>query len=390
MRVVVADAVEQQLLLLLGQRLERARRRRCRTPRRPTRAGGGSTWRGPRPTARSRRRRPRARGRARPARGRPRTCVPRPSQARAGAVGRVEREVAGRELLEALAVRGARQLLGEGEQLDLGIRRRVLAGHQLDLGDALGELQRGLHRVGEAALDAVAQHQAVDDDLDGVLLVAGQVERDGQVVDLAVDAGTAEALAGQVDEELLVGALAAAHDRGQHLEAGALGQLQDAVDDLLRRLAHQRLAGVGVVRDADAGEQQAEVVVDLGDGADGRAGVAGRGLLVDRDGRRQALDEVDVGLVHLPEELAGVGRQRLDVAALALGVDRVERQRGLARSRTGPVKTMSLSRGRSSETSRRLCSRAPRMTILSAGWCGVERDALAPFAPGALLAGARF
>jgi hypothetical protein len=39
---------------------------------------------------------------------------------------------------------------------------------------------------------------------------------------------------------------------------------------------------------------------------------------------------VDVGLVHLAEELAGVGGEALDVAALALGVDRVESQRGLA------------------------------------------------------------
>ena len=46
---------------------------------------------------------------------------------------------------------------------------------------------------------------------------------------------------------------------------------------------------------------------------------------------RQPLDEVDVGLVHLPEELPRVGRQRLDVAPLALGEDRVEGQRGLAR-----------------------------------------------------------
>ena len=81
------------------------------------------------------------------------------------------------------------------------------------------------------------------------------------------------------------------------------------------------------------GVEQPEVVVDLGDRADGRPRVARGGLLVDRDRRRQPLDEVDVGLVHLPEELACVGRQRLDVAALALGVDRVERQRGLAGAR---------------------------------------------------------
>src|SRR3712207_7144727 len=41
----------------------------------------------------------------------------------------------------------------------------------------------------------------------------------------------------------------------------------------------------------------------------------------------------DVGLVHLPEELPGVGGQRLDVPALALGVDGVEGQARLPRPR---------------------------------------------------------
>jgi hypothetical protein len=81
----------------------------------------------------------------------------------------------------------------------------------------------------------------------------------------------------------------------------------------------------------DAGVQQAQVVVDLGDRADGGPGVAAGRLLVDRDRRRQALDHIDVGLVHLPEELAGIRRQRLDVAALTLGVDGVEGEARLAR-----------------------------------------------------------
>src|SRR5690606_4339085 len=55
------------------------------------------------------------------------------------------------------------------------------------------------------------------------------------------------------------------------------------------------------------------------------------GLLVDRDRGRETLDEVDVGLVHLPQELARVRGQRLDVAALSLGEDRVERERRLPR-----------------------------------------------------------
>ena len=89
-------------------------------------------------------------------------------------------------------------------------------------------------------------------------------------------------------------------------------------------------AAHGAVRAPGAGVEQPQVVVDLGDRADGRARVLRRGLLVDRHGRAQALDEVDVGLVHLAEELPGVRRERLDVAALALGEDRVEGQARLA------------------------------------------------------------
>ena len=112
-----------------------------------------------------------------------------------------------------------------------------------------------------------------------------------------------------------------------------LGQLHHLVDDLLGRLAGDRPPADVAVGMADPRPQQPQVVVDLGDRADRRARVARGRLLVDRDRRRQPLDRVDVGLVHLAEELAGVRRQRLDVAALALGVDRVERQRRLARPR---------------------------------------------------------
>ena len=46
----------------------------------------------------------------------------------------------------------------------------------------------------------------------------------------------------------------------------------------------------------------------------------------------QAVDRIDVRPLHLVQELARVGGQRLDVAPLAFGVDRVEGQRGLSRA----------------------------------------------------------
>ena len=84
---------------------------------------------------------------------------------------------------------------------------------------------------------------------------------------------------------------------------------------------------------AGAREQQLQVVVDLRHRADRRARGAHRVGLVDGDRRRDALDGIDLRLVHAVEELARVRRERLDVAALALGVERVEHERGLARAR---------------------------------------------------------
>src|SRR6185369_5690943 len=82
-------------------------------------------------------------------------------------------------------------------------------------------------------------------------------------------------------------------------------------------------------RDADRGEQQAHVVVDLGDRGHRRPRVLGDRLLLDRDSRRQPLDRVDVRLLHLLQKLPGIRRQRLDIAPLPLGEQSVESQRRL-------------------------------------------------------------
>ena len=53
--------------------------------------------------------------------------------------------------------------------------------------------------------------------------------------------------------------------------------------------------------------------------------------LVDRHGRRQAIDRVDVGPLELIKELAGIAGQAFEVAALALGIDGVKSQRAFSR-----------------------------------------------------------
>src|SRR5262249_24446171 len=49
--------------------------------------------------------------------------------------------------------------------------------------------------------------------------------------------------------------------------------------------------------------------------------------------RRKTFDRVHLRPLHLVQELPGIGGKRLDVPALAFGVNRVERERGLTRTR---------------------------------------------------------
>ena len=110
------------------------------------------------------------------------------------------------------------------ENVSVSAASLSLLGHDLDLGDALRELERRLQRVGEAALDPGAPDQPVDDDLDRVLLVPFELELGGQVDELTVDPGARVALARELVEQRVVLALAPAHDRREHLEAGAVLQ----------------------------------------------------------------------------------------------------------------------------------------------------------------------
>ena len=111
-----------------------------------------------------------------------------------------------------------------------------------------------------------------------------------------------------------------------------LGETGQPAGHRLRRLARHLHTAAAADRAADPREQQPQVVVDLGRGTDRRSRIPDAVLLADGDGGADAVDAVDVRLLHPLEELPGVGRQRLHVAPLPLRVDRVEGQRRLPRA----------------------------------------------------------
>ena len=226
---------------------------------------------------------------------------------RAGAVGCVEGEGARLDLVEhERVVVGARTLLGKAAATLRIVGIQVDA---VDDDEAIRQAQGGLDGIGQTLAHALANDEAVDDDLDCVLELLLQLGGVLEADHLIVDDRARVALRAQLVDEVLVLALTAAHDRGEHLKSCALIHGAYTVDDLLGGLGLDAGATLGAVRHTRTGVEQTQVVVDLRDRADGRARVARGRLLIDGDGGRQAFDEVHVGLVHLSEELARVGGQ---------------------------------------------------------------------------------
>ncbi len=244
----------------------------------------------------------------------------------AGTGGIVEREHARLQLGEAVAAKRA----GKARREQQLLVRRVI--HPSDPRAAVTERQCGFERLGETQGLVATDLESVHHRLDGVLAPAIELFDPVELDHFPIDARAYVALGSQAVEDLRVLALAPLHDRCEQHEPRALGQCQHLVDHLADGLGLERDAVSGAARLAGAGEQQAQVVVDLGDRADRGARVVRGRLLLDGDGRRQALDVVDVGLLHHRQELPRVGRERLDVAPLAFGVDRVEGERRLARA----------------------------------------------------------
>ena len=251
---------------------------------------------------------------------------PRPQPAARGA--RAVRGVEGE--LPRLQLRDVHPAGGAGVVLREEVRRRPAVPVRVHLHHPLRHAQRRLHRVGQARAVVGAHHQPVHHQGDVVVLAAVELGRVLQLDQLAVHAGADEALAEHLLEQVAELALAAAHQRGEHLDAGPFRPAQHLVHDLGGALAAHRLVALRAVRRAHPRPEQAQVVVHLRHRAHRGAGVAAGGLLLDGDGRGQPLDGVHVRLLHHPQELPGVRGKRLHVAPLPLGVDGVEGQRRLA------------------------------------------------------------
>ena len=255
-----------------------------------------------------------------------------PVARRAGARGRVE----GKQARLQLRQRPVAARAGKA-----GVEQMLAAAVHLQRnGAAIGQAQRGLETLGQAlallgqrfVITRAAHLDAVDHHVDVVLF--GLFQR-GHVRRLQHLAAHAKAhVARRLHLRQQIGELAffAARHGRQHHQLRAFGQGQHGIHHLADGLRLQGRAVLRAVRHARAGVEQAQVVVNFRHRAHGGARVVAGGLLLDGNGRRQALDQVHIRLVHALQKLPRVGRKAFHIAPLPFGVERVKGQAGLARA----------------------------------------------------------
>src|SRR5690606_4807351 len=146
---------------------------------------------------------------------------------------------------------------------------------KLDDRNAVGQVERRLEAVRQPRRDIRADDDAVHDDVDVVLVLLVELWRVRDFVEGAVDLDALEALLLQLRQLLAVFALAATHDGREQVKPRTLGQRQHAIDHLADRLALDGQPRDRRVGDAHTREQQAQVVVDLRNRADGGPWVLG-------------------------------------------------------------------------------------------------------------------
>ena len=192
--------------------------------------------------------------------------------------------------------------------------------------------------VVEGALDHRAQRRLpiraggdrAEREVDVVLPVAVEPRPGAGGERLSVDAQRRVAMLRRPLGKLGVVALAGHHQRGMDRDLASPVPPEHPIDDGVRGLRLDRDVAVGTVLGAEPHEEQAQEVVDLGHRPHGALVAAARGALLDRHRGRDAEDRVHVGSRRRLHELARVGVERLQVPALTLGEEDVERDGALA------------------------------------------------------------
>ena len=178
-------------------------------------------------------------------------------------------------------------------------KEQLLSAYHVDKQNAAGEGAGGLHGIRQPRADFLLDHQAVDHHLNVVLFIFIKLDRFREIINAAIHTHTHIAGFARRIQLLTMLTLSPADHRREHLNLRTLVERHDPIDDLIDCLLLNLLAANRAMRDADAGIQQAQIVVDFRNGTDRGAWVLGGGFLIDRNRRGKAINRIHIRLLHL-------------------------------------------------------------------------------------------
>jgi hypothetical protein len=254
---------------------------------------------------------------------------PQPAAGGAGAFGVVVGKMTRRDGIVHRPTDGAGQLLAQ-RHLAPRPRGRVLHQRQRAVAPLA---ERQLERIGQAAALARLQFQPVHHQINRHLPRA-PVEQIGlvQLAQDAVDPRAGEAALPQPRNFLPPKRRLRRLARRQQHHPAPRRLPQQQRDGVIERAALDQPAIQRAALLAGERPRQPRVIGDFGDGRDRAARVrAGAGALLDRDHRRQPVDEIHVRPRQLVEHLPRPHRQALHVFSVAFGIERIKGERRFAR-----------------------------------------------------------
>ena len=183
---------------------------------------------------------------------------------RAGTEGIVEGKAPGLDLLDADATVRAGKAGGQIHRLSAD----HIHGQQ-----AVRQCHRLLDRLRKTLADALADHQTVHHDLDGMPQVLFQLDFLRQIVHISIDAHPHIAGFPGTGQHLLVHALLAPDNGCQELNPGALRQAEQLVHHFVHRLPLDLPSAFRAVGNTDSGVEKPEIIIDLRHRSHRRTGI---------------------------------------------------------------------------------------------------------------------
>ena len=119
-----------------------------------------------------------------------------------------------------------------------------------------------------------------------------------------------------------------AYNRRKNNKAGTFTQGLHPIHNLVNGLAADLLAALGTMGNTHSGPQKAQIVINLRHCTYSRTGVFGSCLLVNGDSGTQSVNRIHIRLVHLTQELTGIGTEALHITALTLSINGIKGQAG--------------------------------------------------------------